>query len=259
MTFQFPTGSLRLQASAAGMETVLSNVYRTAPYHPGPLHRRDGIAEVTLQGVGPGMFPGDRLAVEVRVDEGATLVVLGQGASKVYPAPLGQHAECRTDLTVGRNGALWWLPGELIPFRDAEMKALTSVRLDASAKFAHLEIVTTGRAAMGEHDRYRRLDLRLQIDVAGQPRLVERSLIDPRTRRPDTIGRHGTALSAGTLVLVGYPRPQSVPAGQPECWVGIDGDERLTIARGIARSAATLRTVLLALLRVAAHGSIATP
>jgi urease accessory protein len=253
------SGSLRLRASRVGAETILTDVYRTAPFHPGPVHRRDGIAEVMLQGVGPGIFPGDRLSIDVVVEAGATLSVIGQGATKLYPAPDGHRTESRTSLRVGAGSTLWWLPGELIPFRDAEFVAMTTACLAEGSKIALLEIITPGRIAMGERHRYRRLDLRLRIDVAGQPRLVDRALLDRREHRADAFGRHGAFPCAGSLVLVGYPKPDVTRLRDDGCWIGADGDERLAVVRGLGLSASALRGALLAILGSVARGPRATP
>ena len=94
LTKAVATGQLRLRAATRGERTVLSDVFRTAPFHPGPLHFRDGGAELILQDVSPGIFPEDRLEVDVALDEGATLAVSGQGATKIYGSPSGIQAEC---------------------------------------------------------------------------------------------------------------------------------------------------------------------
>ncbi|HYO29383.1 MAG TPA: hypothetical protein VER37_02280, partial [Thermomicrobiales bacterium] len=78
------TGLMRLRAERVGARSVLTRVERTAPFHPGPAHYQglDGrTPEIIVQGVGPGIFPGDRLLAEVAVGPGAALVVRGQGAA----------------------------------------------------------------------------------------------------------------------------------------------------------------------------------
>ena len=240
------SGRLLLRASRSGSQTVLSDLYRTAPFHPGPLHRRDGIAEIVIQGVGPGIFPGDRLHVDVTVDAGAALAVTGQGATKLYPASAGQHAASETILTVGQNATLWWLPGVVIPFRDANFTSAAMVNLDPGARLVLLEIVTPGRTAMGESFRYARLDLRLRIDVAGTPLLIERALLEPALRPLPVPGRQGAFPCAGTLVLVGFGKPDLAAGNREDILLGADGDERLTMVRGLGRSADALRSALLA-------------
>ena len=130
MTTALAGGHLRLRAECAGERTVLTDVFRTAPFHPGPVHHRGGTAEVVLQGVGPGLFPGERLEIDINVRSGCSLVVSAQGATKVYASPHGTAAESATTLRVGRDASLCWLPGDLIPFRDASYAAQTVVDLE---------------------------------------------------------------------------------------------------------------------------------
>jgi urease accessory protein len=227
---------------------VLTGVWRTAPFHPGPVHYRNERAEVIVQEVGPGIFPGDRLEIDVTVNEGAALTVLGQSATRVYASTGGRSSEVSTVLKVARGATLWWLPGDIIPFRDAMYGARTAVVLDEGARFALLEILTPGRLAMGEWDAYQRLDLRLRIDVAGKPVFTERSVLDPEKRPLSLIGSHGAYACSGLLVAVGYSLPPGPVRCANEVWVGVDGDRDLVVARGLALKAAPVREALHSLL-----------
>jgi urease accessory protein len=185
---------------------VLRDVERTAPFALGPPSYRRGreTAEVIVQQVGPGILPGDDLRVELVVGTGARLVVRGQGATRLYPCPDGTRATVRLSIRVEGGGELVFLPGELIPFRDAELCQWTDAEIGPGGRFALSEIVAPGRSAMGEAYAYRRLDLRQRISVDGRPVLVERSQLDPRRRPLDAPGRHGSFPVAGTLYLAGY-------------------------------------------------------
>lgn len=260
MTGDAATGHLRLRAALRGERTVLTDLYRTAPFHPGPVNHRDGKAQVILQDVTPGLFPGERLHVEVDVAAGASLVVKGQGATKVYPATGGAGAESTISLTVADAATLWWLPGDLIPFRDARLSTHTHVALAATARFAHLDVITPGRVAMGELFAYGRLDVRFRIDVEGKASLIERAVLDPRERPPGVTGIQGAFPCVGTLVLVGYPCPTDLERFGKDVWLGAGGGPELVIVRGLAHAADPLRDALLTLLtEVAEHAVGSAP
>ncbi|MFM9106860.1 MAG: urease accessory protein UreD [Chloroflexota bacterium] len=247
-----PTGAMRLRAARLGARTVLAEASRTAPFHPGPAHYHDpgGAAEVIVQEVGPGVFPGDRLRAEVIVEAGAALAVRGQGATRLYPAPPGAVAVISTSLRVAAGASLWWLPGDLLPYADASLEALTEVDLAPDARFLLLEIVTAGRAARGERDAYRRLDLRLRIDRGGEPLLRERALLDPAARPPARGGYDCSAL----LVLAGFPPLDPAGLRVPDGLAGMDSHGGLTVARAVGNSAFGLREALLAAAREALPG-----
>ena len=242
------SGRLQLEAARLGERTVLTGVCRTVPFHPGPVHYRHERAEVIVQDVGPGIFPGDRLDIDVTVNEGAALTVSGQSATKIYASTRGVSSEVTTVLRVGRGATLWWLPGDIIPFRDAIYTSRTKVVLDDGARFALLEIVTPGRLAMGEREAYQRLDLRLRIDVAGKPVFIERSILDPRERPLSMVGSHGDFACSGLLVAVGYPVPPGPAHYADDVWIGVGGDRNLVVVRGLAHAAAPLREALSSLL-----------
>ncbi len=247
MTAPREAGRLRLVASRAGERTVLSDLFYTAPLHPGPAHRDGGAAHVIVQEVSPGLLPGDRLEIDICVDNEASLLVSAQGATRLYPSR-GGEAAAEIALRVASGGTLWWLPGELIPFRDAAYRARSVASLESGARLAWLEIITPGRLAMGERDAYRRLDLRLRVEVAGQPLLIERALFDPAERsRRDPRGA-GNMPCAATLVLVGYELPLLTPAGRDDVWLGADRRGELTLVRAVGASAASLRDALQAIL-----------
>lgn len=221
---------------------------RSAPFHPSPAIYRgeDGTAEVTIQAVGPGLFPGERLTAAVTVAAGASLVVRGQGATKLYPSPSGEPAVSTTRLEVAAGGRLRWLPGELIPFRDAVLVQETIADVAVGGRLALLELLTPGRVAMGERDAYRRLELRLRVERAGRPLLIERARLEPAVRPLASPGRQGGFGCAGTLVLVGFGEAarglgQGGP-GEPVWW-GSGGDDDLTLVRLLGPSAQAVREV----------------
>lgn len=251
-------GRLRLHAAVRNGRTALTDLYRTAPFHPAPVRYREAQAVVLLQEVSPGILPGDRLHAAVTVDPGAELVVEAQGAVRVYPSSCGVAAEATTELTVASGGSLWWLPGALIPYRAARYASYLHARLEPGARFALLDILTPGRVAMGERNAYARLDLRTRIDVAGRPVLIERALLDPDRRPPGPGDDRDAFRCSGALTLVGYDIPADAIQESGDVWLGADGGPELAVVRGAARSAASLRTVLVSLLeRLEAERGIA--
>lgn len=199
------SGRLTVRAERVGRRTVLTECYRSVPFHLGrPSDRAgDGSAELIVQSVGPGYLPGDRLAIDIAVGPGATLTVRGQGATRVFPSADGTAAEARVTLTVAAGGRLTYLPGELIPYRDAVLVQTTTVNVAEGGALALGEIVTPGRVAMGEVDRYTRLRLDVDIAVAGRRRLLERARLEPAAAPLTSAGRHGPHPVGGTLHLVG--------------------------------------------------------
>jgi urease accessory protein len=194
------------------------------------------------------VFPGESLLTTITVGADAALAILGQGATKIYPSSNGSPAVSLTELSVRDSGQLWWLPGELIPFRGACYEARTRVTLEPGARLALLDIVTAGRMAMGETHLYRRLDLRLHLEVAGRTALIERAVLDPVERPVDVLGSLGHFTCAGSLLLFGYSLTANFSCSSTNVWLGADSRDELTIVRGLAHAATPLRNAFLSIL-----------
>jgi urease accessory protein len=207
------------------------------------------MAELIVQSVGPGVFPGETLESTVKVGSSAELAIVGQGATKIYPSPSGTPATSLTVLGVCDGGALWWLPGELIPFQSARYEARTRVTLEQGARLALWEIITPGRMAMGENHVYSRLDLRLRLEVAGKVTLIERAILDPAEHPANRLGAQGRFPCAGSLVLFGYALTADLGCFSADVWLGADTRDGLTVVRGLAHAAMPLRDAFFSILR----------
>lgn len=200
-----PTGILRVRAERSSERTVLTDVYRTAPFHLGQIGKRDDSngSEVMVQSVGPGYLPGDRIEIDISTGENAQLVVRDQAALKLFPSKAGLPASAVINLRADAGSDLSYLPGELIPYRQSVYEQRAVIEVDPSAHVAYAEIITPGRMAMGEQFAFERLDLRLDVQVDGSPLLRDRSLIEPSERSMTSLGRNGHFNVTGALFLVG--------------------------------------------------------
>ena len=233
------TGVLRIRAERLGPRTVLTEVYRSTPFHLGaPSYRRgDGTAEVIVQQVGPGLFPDDRLLTEIVVGPGARLILRGQSATKLYPCPPNRSAESIIRLRVESGGWLAWLPGPLIPFHDGALRQEVTATLTPDARLILADVITPGRVAMGERTAYRWLDLRTRVTVAGRLVLAERVLLDPHRRPLTSPGRQAHFDCAGSLYVVGVDLVDFSPDDHPDLWWRAGGGNAVTLARYLATTA----------------------
>lgn len=246
-----PTGELRVRAERMGARTVVTDAYRTAPFHLGwPSDRLgDGSAELIVQGVGPGYLPGDRLAIDVSVGSGASLTLRGQGATKVFPSPQGVPAVVEVRLTVDAGGRLVYLPGELIPFRDSVLEQVTRIQVAVGGALALGEILTPGRVAMGEVNAFARLRLDVEARYGGQTRLIERARLEPARRPLTSLGRHGAQPIAGSLYLIGdgWALPASPDIAESVTWASAAG-EGYTLVRLLGPTVQAVSAAIRALL-----------
>ena len=138
-----------------------------------------------------------------------------------------------------------WLPGEIIPFRDAVLAQSTLVKLEPGARLALAEVLSPGRLAMGEREAYSRLDLRLRLELADRPILIERAVLDPAKRPPSSVGRSAGLACVGSLCLVGFDDARALGQSEgaaPVWWgSGQTADGHATIVRLLGRTAQAVR------------------
>lgn len=238
-------GRLLLEARSICGRTALSRSERSEPFVVGPAsYRQRDRPEVIVQNVGPGLLPGDSIETSIVVQENARLVVRGQSATKLYPCAVDESIRADVSLVVAENAELVYLPGEIIPFRDAAALQTTHLKIGSSGKGAVQEIVTTGRIARGENACFRRLDVRLRIEHAGRLLLQERALLEPALRSLHSIGRHLDYPVAATLYLVGYDAEIPVALDGPGFIAGSGANGALIIVRLLARTTQIARETM---------------
>jgi urease accessory protein len=136
---------MRLAARPRGTEAVElseSGGYRIRFPKVGP-------CEAVMINTGGGMTGGDRLAVDISLDEGAEAVATTQSAEKLYRST-GASAHVDVRLALAARAKLAWLPQESILFSGARLERQFSIDMGPSATLTLCEAMVFGRVAMGE-------------------------------------------------------------------------------------------------------------
>ncbi len=105
--------------------------------------------EAVIVNTGGGMTGGDRFAIDIALEAGASLIAGTAAAEKVYRSN-GPDAEMAVTLDVAAGARLFWLPQETILFDQARLSRRIDVDLAPGASLLMAEAVLFGRAAMGE-------------------------------------------------------------------------------------------------------------
>jgi len=143
-------GCAKLSFVHSDGKTRLKDLYQASPLRvlfPTPMP--SDIISASLVTTSGGLVGGDRLDVEVCVDQNAAVQVIGQAAEKVYRSN-GPDTYFETHLEVGKNAWLEWLPQETIMFDQARLRRRTSINIAPGAMFLGAEFLVFGRTAMGE-------------------------------------------------------------------------------------------------------------
>jgi urease accessory protein len=142
-------GVARLRTKFAGGKTRLDVFYQESAAKIRMPESYDGKMEAVLINTSGGLTGGDRIAWQVDAADGTHVTVTTQACERIYKSS-GGHAEVSSQLSVGENAALHWLPQETILFDHGALKRTLDVELHESSEFIGLEAVLLGRKAMGE-------------------------------------------------------------------------------------------------------------
>lgn len=143
-------GALRLSFLRDGAISRLDRLEQRAPLRAlFPRPHDPGVPLAVVAMTSGGLVGGDRLQIEVDVEDGAAALVTTQAAEKVYRAQ-GAPCEIRLALNAGPGSWLEWLPNETIVFDRARLRREMRVALAASARLLAGEILVFGRRARGE-------------------------------------------------------------------------------------------------------------
>lgn len=169
---------LRLGFDRRGDKTLLRH-----REHYGPLRVQrpfypegDQVCHVYVLHPPGGVVGGDRLSINVHVNEHAHALITTPGAGKFYRA-LSQ-ASVTQNLRLDNHGVLEWFPQESIVFDGANIQSTTCVELEAKSGFAGWEVFCFGRPASQEKFLHGQCRSGFEIWRNGQPLLVERGRIN---------------------------------------------------------------------------------
>ena len=181
-------GELRLQVGNRAGKAIA-----TRQYHQGALrilrpHYLDDTAQVcyTIVNPGGGYLGGDNYGIEVSVDEGASLLLTTQSATKVYKTP-GTFA--RQDLVVrlDAGAVLEYVPDQLIAYRGADYRQFTTVDMHRDSSLLFCEVLTPGWSPDGKPFRYDEVRLRTEVCVDGRLAVLDNLLVRPGADSLDSL------------------------------------------------------------------------
>lgn len=177
-------------------------------FHRGSLrvlrpHYLDASGQVTYAVVNPGggYLDGDRYRTNLALEPGADLLLTTQSATKVYRSPR-DHTLQETDVRLGADSRLEYLPDQLIAYRDARYDQVTRVAMEPSASLVLADLVTPGWSPTGEPFRYDRVRLRTRVSMAGRPVVVDNLLLEPGAHGLDGLGFFEGYTHVGSLLVI---------------------------------------------------------
>jgi urease accessory protein len=201
-----PQLAVRFAKDSQG-RTYVARQRATHPFHLcRPLYRPDdprGLATLYLQGCAGGLFEGDRLALELRVEEGAAAHVTTAAATIAHRMPDGGHAEQTLRLAVGTAALLEYFPDPLILFSASRTRSRVVIELAEGARMIVIDSFLPHR--LPDADRpFDWFESTLQIEnLAGTVLSRERFRADGARFHAGGVGVTGLSGCQGGLLVLG--------------------------------------------------------
>jgi urease accessory protein len=204
-------GRIQLIYQQRGKTTQPIQTYSQAPYKlQRPFYPQGkAICYTTLLHTAGGIVGGDQLSQSIQLQPNTQVVITTAAASKIYRSN-GLTAHQKTEITVGADASLEYLPREMIVFENAQYRQHLRVNLAPTATWLGWEIVRFGRSARGE--QFKQGDWRSGTEVwqDGQLIWVDRPWLPGGKEVWDSPhGLAGCPLVA-TLVWMGKPIPSEM-------------------------------------------------
>ena len=189
-------GVLRLEFASRDGVTEIVDRYQQAPLHVQKAFHPDaafpGMAWVYVLTVTGGIVQGDRLQTEIVAQDGAQVHVTTPAATKNYRSPAAPSSHCLS-IHAGAGTYVEYLPGPVIPFRDARFQEEVTLVAHPRATLVYGGILSPGRVAMGEAHAYDLYSSRVTAEGEdGALAFLDVTHLTPPTitpKRPGLLGR----------------------------------------------------------------------
>jgi urease accessory protein len=198
-------GRLSAAASRAGGRTVLRHLHSEGTLKAMRVHHLDpaipSMAFLTIASPGGGVLQGDRLEVEISIEEGAELNVGTTSATRIYAMPDGV-AEATSSFKVARGAYAEYVPDPYMPYAGARYAGHASHEVAAGGALVLAEVVGPGRQTRGESLAYDFFALETEVRRP-DGRLLFRDTM--RLRPADelsSLGLLGTSRAIGVLYAI---------------------------------------------------------
>ena len=188
--------SLDLRFAQRNGRTLLSHKRQRGPLTvQRPFYPEGGVCHLYLLHPPGGVVGGDRLDIDLTLEEGAHALLTTPGAAKFYRSA-GPEARVQQRLRVHDGAVLEWFPQENILFSGALLSSRTELYLNGGAGFLGWEIQCLGRPVIGERFDTGAADLGVSIHRDGRLLLIERLRLRSVADLDGVAGLRGYPVSA---------------------------------------------------------------
>jgi urease accessory protein len=177
-------GRLDLHFAAGQHKTILNVTAQTPPLKViRAFEQESGSVLVHLHNVSGGILSGDSLEYNIDLAPDTEVQLTTTSATRVYRRREGAPSAVQcTDITIGKDALLEYVPDPVIPFAHSLYRQETHIKLEEGAGLFWWETIAPGRTTRGELFEYDKLELVTSICVDDYPIALEHTRLEPALR-----------------------------------------------------------------------------
>ncbi|WP_223479603.1 urease accessory protein UreD [Oricola indica] len=160
----------------------------------------ENTALIYVQNAAGSIFGGDKLRLEIALDEGAELCLSTPTATRLNGTAPSVQETC---ISVGSEAFIEVIPDMIIPHGRAHHQQITRLEMKGDAGAIIMDLMAPGRVARGERHDYALVSLRLEVSIDGRPILVDAAHFCPSEADPWSAGALGDEGYVGTVFVLG--------------------------------------------------------
>jgi len=191
-------GRLNLVCSSDPQQrTYIRTQSFSAPFHISKPHWDGKVLVLQIVNPTAGLFAGDKLESEIRVETEANFLVTTPSASRIHTSK-GGWAEVRQQFHVSDKAWLEYSPAMLIPQVQGKYRQFTDIHIEKWGELFFFETLAPGRVAGGESFQYEEIDWESNLHLDNILIARERFFLRPDNhsilplRKPFTTGYYAS-------------------------------------------------------------------
>ncbi len=198
-----PEGLLVQKFQRREDRTVLADSYCRIPlqsFHPFQ-EEGSGCAYTYLINPTGGLAGGDRIRIEISLEENAHVFVTAPSAQKIYRS-LGEFSSQEMNFSLKSGAVLEYFPPAVIPFAGSLFRQKARITMEEKAVALLLDFMTTGRVARGEHLLFSEYRSTWEVIVGGELVLCDRAVLQPAREDYGALGLWEGNCALATLYFI---------------------------------------------------------
>jgi urease accessory protein len=245
-------GHLELICAAnADGQSFLKRQAFSAPVHLSKPHHDAGTLVVNVVNPTAGLLAGDRIAIDVSVDEGAALLLTTPSATRAHCTGEG-YSEVQQEFRVANGAWLEYWPELFIPQGGARYRQKTKISVEAGGGLLFTECIAPGRVASGEAFQFAELAWEMDLFSGSAHVARERYRLTPDSDAVQALRRAFDSAYYASCFLVsphvgaddpGWERLHALQAD--DVWIGCGAlGAGAWVVKCVARGSVALRRTL---------------